>query len=154
MFYPVKMQKVRIIVIKSLIDEIVKKLHELGLVEINVFENEQVEKGIPLERHNEISQYLIKIRGIKNSLEKYTDQKPNFAAILNPLQEAKNITIDEQLKGLEIEKDQIHNDLSRIKSELYTTEFFLGFKGIDFSRLTTKLTNSFVGEINRENLNP
>src|SRR3990167_8936820 len=68
MFYPTKMEKVRIIGVKRVVSDVVAKLHELGVVEISVADYKAVEPGRPLDNYTELSNHLIFVRAIKGML--------------------------------------------------------------------------------------
>lgn len=150
MFRPSKMQKFRIIAIKSVVEKLIKKLHELGIVEIEILRDGSVEKATELESFAQISSQLVRIRGIHSLFSKYLKMpKPLYAE--NSVENANEIKIDAQLKILQTESDQLSNDLDSIKSELDIMKDLRGFDNIDFSKLNTKTLSYFLGEVGREN---
>ncbi|MFH2100490.1 MAG: hypothetical protein ABII71_00170, partial [Candidatus Micrarchaeota archaeon] len=69
MFKPAAMQKVRIIALKSHVEDLIKTLHEAGLVEIKKTAIEGLGKGRPLEFFDEVSAQLIRLRAILSMME-------------------------------------------------------------------------------------
>src|SRR3989338_2689375 len=144
MLKPVKMQKVRIVALKSVLEELIKNLHEFGLMEIRIAHYEGLESGRPLDYFNTVSEQLVRIRAIKNSL---SAQKEENLTIENPVEEAKKIKLDEELKALGEDQVKTESDLNRLREEQKLIQRFVGFSDIDFSRLETNTITFTLGTI-------
>lgn len=153
MLNPVRMQKVRIIALKSVLSLLIKKLHELGLVEISVSNYEKLEKGRPLDYFDQVSKELVRIRAIKGMLEN-KEVKVEPKIIENPLEEAQTVTLDQTLKIIGERKEKANQELAQCKEELKKLQLFSGFNDIDFSKLETKTLTYLFGIIatNKEKL--
>ncbi|MFA6531063.1 MAG: hypothetical protein WCT31_04990, partial [Candidatus Micrarchaeia archaeon] len=149
MIYPAKMQKVRIYALTSIIAELTQKLHESGLVEINVSEVKGMASGAPLESFNEISTQHVRMRSIRASLEKKDVQLHD---VPSALEEAKKITIDDRLKDIYTEISKLESELQRISEEMKITRRLEMFGKIDFSKLETRTMSYILGSIPREKL--
>lgn len=145
MLKPAKMQKVRIIGLKTIVSELIKLLHELGLVEITVSDYEGLEGGRPLEFYNDVSEQLVKIRAIKNILI-----VPKLASIekmggSQALDQAKLLRLDEEIKLLNEELSRNESELTKINDQIKTVSKLSGFKDIDFSKLNTNTVSYIIG---------
>ncbi|MEM4554882.1 MAG: V-type ATP synthase subunit I [Candidatus Anstonellaceae archaeon] len=69
MFWPVRMQKLRLICIKPVAPALVKELHQLSVVHIKDAELPQTSKTGPLATYDEISSRLIRIRSLREMLQ-------------------------------------------------------------------------------------
>ena len=148
MLKPVEMQKIRIVALKSVLDELIKKLHELGLIEISVAKFNGLEQGRPLDYFNTVSEQLVRIRAIKNMLSGKDKNVDEHISNTNPIEEAKKIRADEELKSLSDEQIKIESDLNRLKDELKATKKLTSFSDINFSKLETNSVTYTLGSIN------
>lgn len=154
MLKPARMQKIRIFALKSVLVDLIKKLHELGIFEIRVIDYEGLQKGRPLDFFNEISEQLIRMRAIKNMLKMNDKPTHNNVNVKNALEEAKAITIDKEVKGFFDELTYLENNLKKLNDEVNTVKKISCFKGINFSKLETKQLGYLIGNIkNKEKLN-
>ena len=87
------------------------------------------ELGRPLDYFNTVSEQLVRIRAIKNSL---SAQKEQNLTIENPVEEAKKIKLDEELKALGEDQVKTESDLNRLREEQKLIQRFVGFSDIDF----------------------
>ena len=154
MFKPARMQKIRIFALKSILVDLIKKLHELGIFEIRVIDYEGLQKGRPLDFFNEISEQLIRMRAIKNMLKLNDKTTRKDIDVKNALEEAKTITIDKKMKDFFDELTYLENSLKKLNEEMNTVKKISCFGGVDFSKLETKQLGYLLGNIqNKEKLN-
>jgi len=171
MFYPVEMQKIRIIGVKSIAPDLISKLHELGVVEITSSEIEGVESGRPLENYSVVSAHLVFIRAIRSVLNPKIKTDIKFSVDINQLNsnfDALGNFVSKYNKFKELDFSKMKNDLlkyfnllselaklsesdSQLRKDLKILSILRGFK-VDFSKLETKHTSYFVGEISQSNL--
>lgn len=150
MFKPAKMRKIRIFALSSSAEAIIKRLHELGVVEIKKFKAEGLEEGKPLESFDAISERLLKIRAIASSLKLSGDGENNERSLSALLEEADFVakTIGEKINSLLARKSANEEEMRKIKGEITILEKLSPFD-IDFSKLNTATLSYVVGEIDR-----
>ncbi len=153
MLNPVRMQRIRIIALKSVLPELIKKLHELGLVEITVSNYKDLEKGRPLTYFDDISKELVRIRAIRSMLE-VKDVPPPMQRqpITNALDGARQVSLDENLKTLAQKQEHAREQLERYKEELKRMQLLAGFGSVDFTKLETKTVMYFLGLVPADNV--
>jgi len=151
MLKPMKMQKVRIVALKSIIDDLIRLLHEMGMVEINKIGYSELDGGRPLDFYNDISEQLIRIRAIKNNL---ATQKTEIKEMdgKKALDEARKLKIDEELKEYVNEISKIESEVSNLREDLKTLETLCHVSDVDFSELTSDSIDYLVGTIPSKNL--
>ena len=150
MFKPAKMQKVRIIALKSVISEVIKLLHELGIVEITVSHYENLESGRPLEYYNEVSEQLVNVRAIKSFLVKPAIVTVEKMSGKQAVDVARSLKLAEELNSLTAELSSNESDLTDIKGQIKTVEQLSGFSDINFSKLKTNSLSYMLGSLKAE----
>lgn len=149
---PARMQKVRIILLKSHVDRVIQSLHEAGMMEIRDTRVEGMDEGRPLPFFDEVSGQLVRLRNILAVLEgsKSPAVKPGRPSLMEgraAVGEAKSLKIDEQLRHLTSEAARISEEISAQRRCLETAGKLNAFKSIDFSALRTKTLDYRVGEM-------
>lgn len=167
MFRPTEMQKVRLIVLKSRVEELITALHEVGLVDIKRTRLENLSEGRPLQSFDEVSQQRLRLRAIASVLDGIrtsinlerssrleqnldatsTSVKPALLDIPSALSEARKITVDSELKQLTKESSRILDEIKTYESHLAVANKLKEFKGVDFSLLKSRTLTYRVGEL-------
>ncbi len=151
MFRPKTMKKVRMIVLKSSIESLVKDLHEAGLVDIRKTRYEGLEEGRPLASFDEVSAELLKLRTVhslmKTHLKGKHEEEPKIISAKEALEQAKKLGVSEHLKSLSDEAAKLSERMASLETEALAIEKLLDFGKVDFSKLTTKTVDYRVGEI-------
>src|SRR3989338_7586496 len=127
MLKPAKMQKVRMFVLKSAITEVIKLLHELGVVEINVSHHEGLDSGRPLGYYDEISEQLVKIRGIKSLLTKPNSVHMEKLDIKSAIETARALKTDDELKSPNDELSKNESEISKLSEQIKFVNQLSGF---------------------------
>ena len=149
MLRPVRMQKIRIVALKSVLSLLIKKLHELGLVDLVVSHYDTLEKGKPLAYFDEVSQELVRIRAIKSMLTPQ-NEAPEHTHHTDLIAEAHKVTLDEEIKMSLAKRDQATELRNQVREELAVLAKFALFGAIDFSKLQTKTLTFFVGSVSSQ----
>lgn len=151
MFRPKSMKKVRLIVLKSHLADLVRDLHEAGVVDIRKSAHEGLDEGRPLASFDDISAELLKLRTVlslmESSLEGKDDSKIEDIGGAQALDEARTLVAAERLKVLSREAGQLSDRIRALENEALAIEKVLPFKGVDFSRLDTRTLGCRVGEL-------
>ena len=148
MLRPAKMKKIRIFATSSNVPAVIKKLHELGVVEIRKFKAEGLEDGKPLEIFEDVSARLLKIRSIVSSLNIKVAPKKYEKSVQSLLEESDYLikTIGEKVNSLLARKNEMEESLKRLNADLQTISKLQPFE-IDFGTLSTNTLSFVVGEI-------
>lgn len=153
MFRPAKMKKIRVYALKSILSDVIKSLHELGLVEIRRFKARELEQGRPLAFFDDVSEQLVKLRSTVSHMDKEV-VKSTAAAEMGvsgneAILESKKIDaeVGEGLRRLSGELSTLTEDISKITQQIQAVEKLEAFKGLNFSMLSSKSIAFSVGEI-------
>ncbi|MBU0532145.1 hypothetical protein KKB44_01495 [Candidatus Micrarchaeota archaeon] len=147
MLRPKKMKKVRVIVLKSAVEKLLKNLHEAGLVDIRKTVYKGLEEGRPLSSFEEISAQLLELRVIQTLMGPQTSKKLENMSGEVALKEAKEFYIGKRLKELNKEATQLSEKQSSLESQIAIVEKIMHFKGVNFGRLDTKTVSFKIGEL-------
>ena len=156
MLRPKKMKKARVIVIKSVVEKLVKDLHEAGVVEITKTKHEGLEEGRPLSSFEEISGHLVKLRGLVAVMEANVSRKTRGELRImeanRAIEETKKLDIEEKLKSLANEAASLFEQIKELESKITVVKKITHFGTVDFSRLNTKNLHHTLGEISNAKL--
>ena len=153
MFRPAKMKKIRVYALKSVIPDLIKSLHELGLVEVRRFEIESLERGRPLEFFDDVSEQLVKLRSTISNMDKgvVKSAKPSEqqASGKQAVEKAGKLDVEagEKLRSVSKELAAINEDISKISQQIQAVEKLSAFKGLGFGILSSKSITFTAGEI-------
>jgi len=144
------MRKVRIIGLKKNSPSVIRFLHERGIIELREVNNSTLDKGKPLEIYETVSEQLIRIRALKSGMVPDGTPKPTKFDLKEALSECGKIKIDLELAGLQERRDAIIAKLEQIVEE-HNMLSELDSLGIDFSTLSSKRLDFYLGKIGVEN---
>ena len=141
MFRTAKMQKIRLVGLRSRRQEIVRKLHHLGVIDIRKSKLE-IADDVPEESLPEISEQIVRYSSAMTILQGYAKKavekrareistQPKLHALLAQARGFK--AVDDTL-ALDEEIKVIDDDSAKLESEIKTASLFFG-SGIDFSKL-------------------
>ncbi len=155
MFRPKKMRKIRLIVLKSVVEKLVKELHETGIIDIRKTAYDGLDEGRPLQSFDEVSIELLKLRAALGTMEavvgKSAKREPKpmerNKAILDAREFSTNAGIGEKLRGLNQSILEINEAIKSLESELQLVQRVKQFKGMDFSKLNTRTLGYKIGEV-------
>lgn len=160
MLRPVKMKKVRIFALKSSLPAVIKSLHEAGLMEIRKFRTEGLESGRPLGFFDEVSTQLVRLRNTLSNMDqellKKTKPEKHDISGETAVNEAAKLNVDAGKRIGEIAAaiTTTNEEITRLDSQLKTVERLEVFRGINFSKLTTKSVAYTVGDVPAAKLPP
>jgi V/A-type H+-transporting ATPase subunit I len=144
------MKKVRIIVLKSVVEKLIRDLHKAGLVDIRKSQYEGLEEGRPLESFDEVSAELLKLRSLLSVMESNIGQisvEPEIIESKDAMERSRNLRVGQRLKELSTEASRLSEELAALESEAGVIEKLLHFTDIDFSKLDTKTLDFRAGEL-------
>ncbi|MCK4319161.1 hypothetical protein KAW38_01155 [Candidatus Micrarchaeota archaeon] len=150
MLRPVEMQKVNMAVPKSLLNNILKKIHSLGLIEIRRFKQE-FPAGKTVELYDGVASQVVRLRRLKRLLRIKT-RKSVELELNEALKRSEKLSFDSTLESY-------HHELRRYKKEQASLEYrlrrtleilFLG--DVDLSQMQTEKLEFHVGKIPKQKL--
>ncbi len=144
------MKKVRIIVLKSVVERLIRDLHKAGLVDIRKSKYDGLNEGRPLESFDEVSTVLLKLRSLMSVMENNIgniDVEPQIIESKDAMARAENLKVGHRLKELSSEASRLSEELDSLENEAGVIEKLLHFTDIDFSKLDTKTLDFRAGEI-------
>ncbi|VVC04635.1 V-type ATPase 116kDa subunit family protein [Candidatus Burarchaeum australiense] len=120
MFKAAEMQRIRVTGLRADLEPVIKALHEMGEVDFRKAGNGYFEADAPLEHFAEISEQLVRMRGIEAMLTpqpgKTRKQKVgNWRAVVD---ECKNIQVDAFLRGLIEQRDETKRKKAELNSRI------------------------------------
>ncbi len=150
MLKPKTMKKVRIIVLKAVVESLIRDLHEAGLVDIRKSRYEGLEEGRPLSAFDGVSAELLKLRSllvVMRSNVGEVEVKPQPIDSKTALERAKRLEVGDRLKELSKEASSLTDELHSLEAEATVIEKLLHFSEVDFSKVRTKTLEFRAGEI-------
>lgn len=145
-----QMKKVRIIVLKSVVERLILDLHEAGLVDIRKSSYDQLEDGRPLKQFDEVSAQLLKLRSLMSVMESnmgQIDAEPEIIDGNEALVKSHMLEVGERLKSLNSRSNTLSEELTALENEASVIEKLLHFTEVDFSKLETKTVEFRSGEM-------
>jgi V/A-type H+-transporting ATPase subunit I len=142
------MRKIRLIVLKSQTENLVKELHEAGVVDIRKAKHEGLEDGRPAPSFDGISADLLRLRsalGIMESVTPKSAYEPKLIA--DAITKTKSLNIDETVKKISQEMTVLSERIKTLESNEASAKRCMHFKDVDFSRLGSKTVQYRVGEV-------
>ncbi|MFH0927644.1 MAG: V-type ATPase 116kDa subunit family protein [Candidatus Micrarchaeota archaeon] len=132
MLYPIKMAKVRMVGLSKDLQAALSLWRRLGMVELEATEHGPLglEKGQTLEIYDQISEQLVRVRGIKNALPPI-ESSP--VQIKNPVDEARKITIGPRILEILAELKQLKKSHEPLEAQRKALERLLPLQ-VDFSK--------------------
>ncbi len=149
MLRPKTMKRIRVIALKSVTEDLVRDLHEAGLVHITKTRFEGLESGRPLESFENLSSLLVKLRGTRALMEQGTTRKPRSSKMIparEAIDEAEKLTSDREIRDLVKQRNEVSETLRELEYNARILERAKEFRGVDFSRLTTQTLDYRMGE--------
>ncbi len=153
MFKPAKMKKIRIFALKSVLPDVIKSLHELGLVEIRRFTVEGLERGRPLAFFDEVSEQLVRLRNTASVMERdiVKSAKTEEGGISGKDAVERARKIDEEagkrLREIAGEINTLNEGISKASQQTALVERLKAFEGLNFGMLSSKSFTFTVGEM-------
>ncbi len=159
MFKPVKMQRLMLLAMKDYESRLISSLHKAGMVEIRSLDVPGLEKGKPLEIHNDVSREVVRIRGIISAFQllPFAKKEKNYEKIgmrepeyVRCLAEAGRIRIDAELKELVDLRSKHVAELAEREKKKEEISKAAYFAGVDFSRLETRNFTFVLGSAKKK----
>jgi V/A-type H+-transporting ATPase subunit I len=156
MFRPKKMRRVRLIVLKSTVEPLVKDLHLAGIIDIRKTKYSGLEEGRPLASFDAVSTELLRLRALLAMMEPVSKKEHKEAAVMDgqkAMAESKALgPLEEKLKAISQEATTLSERSKALENEALAVEKILHFKNVDFGKLDTRMVGYKAGEIKPESV--
>jgi len=147
---PAAMVKIAVIGLKKYRPQIISIIHEMNVIQLEPLSKETdsfLMKEQETDLHREISDQLLRIRGLINSLPPFTvSEKSKFSSIGELIQTLRSLDIDKSIASLEREKEAILTQIKETENNLKLLEEFSFFPE-DLKLLHLSFARSYFGRV-------
>jgi V/A-type H+-transporting ATPase subunit I len=147
------MAKIAVIGLKKYRPQIISIIHEMNVIQLEPLSKEAdsfLMKEQESDLHRHISDQLLRIRGLLNSLPPSSvSEKSKFSSIRELIQTLKSMDIDKNIASLERQKEAILTQIKETENNLKLLEEFSFFPE-DFKLLHLSFARSYFGRVNLE----
>ncbi len=149
MFETVPMQKIRVVGLRNRLEPVLKILQDEGIIELRRCSKKRETEEITDLVTEELGTEIVRLRGIKAALVEQDPPEPMADLFVDELlSSTKKIKLDADLEGLERRREDIFNDLTRLKNLKNTLQLLIKFK-ITSEMLTSVRFTLFLGTIEK-----
>jgi V/A-type H+/Na+-transporting ATPase subunit I len=150
---PAAMVKIALIGLKKYRPQIISIIHEMNVIQLEPL-SKQTDSFLMKEQetdlHREISDQLLRIRGLLNSLPPFpVMEKSKFSSIGELIQTLKSLDIDKSIALLERQKEEILTQINETQNNLKLLEEFSFFPE-DLKLLHLSFARSYFGRVTLE----
>ena len=150
---PAAMVKIALIGLKKYRPQIISIIHEMNVIQLEPL-SKQTDSFLMKEQetdlHREISDQLLRIRGLLSSLPPFTvSEKSKFSSIGELIQRLKSLDIDKSIALLERQKEGILTQINETQNNLKLLEEFSFFPE-DLKFLHLSFARSYFGRVTLE----
>lgn len=147
------MAKIAVIGLKKYRPQIISIIHEMNVIQLEPLSKEAdsfLIKEQESDLHKHISDQLLRIRGLLNSLPPSpVSEKSKFSSIRELIQTLKSMDIDKNIASLERQKETILTQIKETENNLKLLDEFSFFPE-DFKLLHLSFARSYFGRVNLE----
>ena len=147
------MVKIAVIGLKKYRPQIISIIHEMNVIQLEPLSKEAdsfLMKEQESDLHRHISDQLLRIRGLLNSLPPSSvSEKSKFSSIRELIQTLKSMDIDKNIASLERQKEAILTQITETENNLKLLDEFSFFPE-DFKLLHLSFARSYFGRVNLE----
>lgn len=147
------MAKIAVIGLKKYRPQIISIIHEMNVIQFEPLSKEAdsfLMKEQESDLHRHISDQLLRIRGLLNSLPPSpVSEKSKFSSIRELIQTLKSMDIDKNIASLERQKEAILTQIKETENNLKLLDEFSFFPE-DFKLLHLSFARSYFGRVNLE----
>ena len=147
------MVKIAVIGLKKYRPQIISIIHEMNVIQLEPLSKEAdsfLMKEQESDLHRHISDQLLRIRGLLNSLPPSpVSEKSKFSSIRELIQTLKSMDIDKNIASLERQKEAILTQITETENNLKLLDEFSFFPE-DLKLLHLSFARSYFGRVNLE----
>ena len=143
------MTKISVTGSKNQLETVITDLHDMGLMDIEEYNGEDLNTGEPFEEAEELSKTLVHLRSLLSKLPDVENSGKTKS--LEKVQE-QCAELEERVEEIEREKERLESSIDNTKEILKTLENLKGIE-LDFEDLKgTETLETFIGKIDTEKL--
>ena len=143
------MTKISVTGSKSQLETVITELHDMGLMDIEEYEGEDLDTGNPFEEAEELSRTLVHLRSLLSKLPE--SEESEGSKNLQEIQE-KCTNLEETVESIEREKEGLDNEIETLKDTINTLKKLRGVD-LDFQDLKgTETLETYTGRIDSEKI--
>jgi len=115
MFSAAEMQKIRVTGLRSDLEQVIGALHEMGEVEFRKVGEGYFEPDVPLEHFAEISEQLVRMRGIEAMLKPQKAEQQEVGSWQEVVENCRILMIDESLRRIAEGREEMRRRQNELK---------------------------------------
>ncbi|MGZ5485260.1 MAG: V-type ATP synthase subunit I [Nitrososphaeraceae archaeon] len=150
---PAAMAKIAVIGLKKYRPQVISILHEMNVIQLEPLSKEAdsfLMKEHESDLHRQISDQLLRIRGLLNSLPPLPVlEKSKFSSIEELIQSIKSLDIDKRIASLERQKEDLLTEIKETENNINLVEEFSFFPE-DLKLLRLSFARSYFGRVTSE----
>ncbi|MGZ5499529.1 MAG: V-type ATP synthase subunit I [Nitrososphaeraceae archaeon] len=150
---PAAMAKIAVIGLKKYRPQVISILHEMNVIQLEPLSKEAdsfLMKEHESDLHRQISDQLLRIRGLLNSLPPLPVlEKSKFSSIEELIQSIKSLDIDKKIASLERQKEDLLTEITETENNINLVEEFSFFPE-DLKLLRLSFARSYFGRVTSE----
>ncbi|MGZ5471075.1 MAG: V-type ATP synthase subunit I [Nitrososphaeraceae archaeon] len=150
---PAAMAKIAVIGLKKYRPQVISILHEMNVIQLEPLSKEAdsfLMKEHESDLHRQISDQLLRIRGLLNSLPPLPVlEKSKFSSIEELIQSIKSLDIDKKIASLERQKEDLLTEIKETENNINLVEEFSFFPE-DLKLLRLSFARSYFGRVTSE----
>ncbi|MGZ5549790.1 MAG: V-type ATP synthase subunit I [Nitrososphaeraceae archaeon] len=150
---PAAMAKIAVIGLKKYRPQVISILHEMNVIQLEPLSKEAdsfLMKEHESDLHRQISDQLLRIRGLLNSLPPLPVlEKSKFSSIEELIQSIKSLDIDTKIASLERQKEDLLTEIKETENNINLVEEFSFFPE-DLKLLRLSFARSYFGRVTSE----
>ncbi|MGZ8926571.1 MAG: V-type ATP synthase subunit I, partial [Nitrososphaeraceae archaeon] len=147
---PAAMAKIAVIGLKKYRPQVISILHEMNVIQLEPLSKEAdsfLMKEHESDLHRQISDQLLRIRGLLNSLPPLPVlEKSKFSSIEELIQSIKSLDIDKSIASLERQKEDLLTEIKETENNINLVEEFSFFPE-DLKLLRLSFARSYFGRV-------
>ncbi|MFN7990812.1 MAG: V-type ATPase 116kDa subunit family protein [Candidatus Micrarchaeia archaeon] len=146
------MKKVRVIVLKSQVEDLIRELHEAGLVDIRKSVHKGLDEGRPLASFDGISAALLSLRSMLAMMEPALGkgarhEEPKIIDGSSALAAAGKLDAHDRIKAINTRISDLTDRIKSLEGAEASLAKVAHLRDVDFSRLGTRTVAYRIGEI-------
>ncbi|MGZ5546857.1 MAG: V-type ATP synthase subunit I [Nitrososphaeraceae archaeon] len=150
---PAAMAKIAVIGLKKYRPQVISILHEMNVIQLEPLSKEAdsfLMKEHESDLHRQISDQLLRIRGLLNSLPPLPVlEKSKFSSVEELIQSIKSLDIDKKIASLERQKEDLLTEIKETENNIKLVEEFSFFPE-DLKLLRLSFARSYFGRVTSE----
>ena len=143
------MTKISVTGSKDQLETVITELYDMGLMDIEEYEGEELDTGEPFEEAEELSKTLVHLRSLLSKLPE-TENSPRDKTLEEVQRNSPEL--EEKVENIERERESLQNNLDSVKDTLNILKKLRG-TGLDYEDLKgTETLETLVGRLDTDKI--